>query len=416
MSKLIINGGRTLNGSVVVQGSKNAVLPIFAGSVLCEGRVIIHNSPKISDCDNMLNILRSLGSKINRYENNVVIENDDMINGEIKSTLARELRSSIFLLGPMLARFKSAKIAYPGGCEIGLRPIDLHLKGLRELNVDIHEEAGFIYCDATNMKGAQIQLDLPSVGATENLMMASIVADGVTVIRNAAKEPEIVDLQNFLNKCGANITGAGSSVITVIGGTKLKGIEYTPISDRIVAGTYMLATCMCGGEIQLLGADLTNLYALVSKFSKYACNIIVNSDNIYIKANGRMSAVDVIETSPFPGFPTDLQAQTVAMLSIANGASVMVENMFESRYKYVPELVKMGAKIVVKDRTAFIKGVKSLYGAEVFAQDLRGGAALVIAGLSAKGRTVVSGLSHVDRGYESIETVLSSLGADIVRK
>ena len=416
MSKLIINGGRTLNGSVVVQGSKNAVLPIFAGSVLCEGRVIIHNSPKISDCDNMLNILRSLGSKINRYENTVVIENDDMINGEIKSTLARELRSSIFLLGPMLARFKSAKIAYPGGCEIGLRPIDLHLKGLRELNVDIHEEAGFIYCEATNMKGAQIQLDLPSVGATENLMMASIVADGVTVIRNAAKEPEIVDLQNFLNKCGANITGAGSSVITVIGGTKLKGIEYTPISDRIVAGTYMLATCMCGGEIQLLGADLTNLYALVSKFSKYACNIIVNSDNIYIKANGRMSAVDVIETSPFPGFPTDLQAQTVAMLSIANGASVMVENMFESRYKYVPELVKMGAKIVVKDRTAFIKGVKSLYGAEVFAQDLRGGAALVIAGLSAKGRTVVSGLSHVDRGYESIETVLSSLGADIVRK
>ena len=416
MSKLIINGGRTLNGSVVVQGSKNAVLPIFAGSVLCEGRVIIHNSPKISDCDNMLNILRSLGSKINRYENTVVIENDDMINGEIKSTLARELRSSIFLLGPMLARFKSAKIAYPGGCEIGLRPIDLHLKGLRELNVDIHEEAGFIYCDATNMKGSQIQLDLPSVGATENLMMASIVADGVTVIRNAAKEPEIVDLQNFLNKCGANITGAGSSVITVIGGTKLKGIEYTPISDRIVAGTYMLATCMCGGEIQLLGADLTNLYALVSKFSKYACNIIVNSDNIYIKANGRMSAVDVIETSPFPGFPTDLQAQTVAMLSIANGASVMVENMFESRYKYVPELVKMGAKIVVKDRTAFIKGVKSLYGAEVFAQDLRGGAALVIAGLSAKGRTVVSGLSHVDRGYESIETVLSSLGADIVRK
>ena len=416
MSKLIINGGRTLNGSIVVQGSKNAVLPIFAGSVLCEGRVIIHNSPKISDCDNMLNILRSLGSKINRYENTVVIENDDMINGEIKSTLARELRSSIFLLGPMLARFKSAKIAYPGGCEIGLRPIDLHLKGLRELNVDIHEEAGFIYCDATNMKGAQIQLDLPSVGATENLMMASIVADGVTVIRNAAKEPEIVDLQNFLNKCGANITGAGSSVITVIGGTKLKGIEYTPISDRIVAGTYMLATCMCGGEIQLLGADLTNLYALVSKFSKYACNVIVNSGNIYIKANGRMSAVDVIETSPFPGFPTDLQAQTVAMLSIANGASVMVENMFESRYKYVPELVKMGARIVVKDRTAFIKGVKSLYGAEVFAQDLRGGAALVIAGLSAKGRTVVSGLTHVDRGYESIETVLSSLGADIVRR
>lgn len=415
MSKLIINGGRALMGSIKVQGSKNAVLPIFAGSVLCKGRVIIHNSPRISDCNNMLNILTALGCKVTRYENTVIIESDDMINGEITSTLARELRSSIFLLGPMLARFKSAKIAYPGGCEIGLRPIDLHLKGLRELNVDIHEEAGFIYCDATNIKGADVHLDLPSVGATENLMMASIVAEGKTTIRNAAREPEIVDLQNFLNKCGAKIEGAGTSVITVEGKRSLVGVEYTPMNDRIVAGTYMLATCMCGGEIQLIGADLSNLYSLISKFSKYACKVIVNSDNIYIKANGRMSAVDVIETSPFPGFPTDLQAQTVAMLSVANGASVMVENMFESRYKYVPELVKMGAKIVVKDRTAFIKGVKNLYGAEVFAQDLRGGAALVMAGLVAKGKTIVSDVYHVDRGYEDIEKVLSGVGADIVR-
>ena len=339
-----------------------------------------------------------------------------MKNSEITSTLARELRSSIFLLGPMLARFKSAKIAYPGGCEIGLRPIDLHLKGLRELNVDIHEESGFIHCDASNMKGGEIHLDLPSVGATENLMMASIVADGDTVIRNAAREPEIVDLQNFLNACGAEIEGAGTSIVTVRGGRTLKGVEYTPMNDRIVAGTFMLATCMCGGEVELLGADLSNLHSLISKLSKFACKVIVDSDNIYIKANGRMSAVDVIETSPFPGFPTDLQAQTVAMLSVANGASVMVENMFESRYKYVPELVKMGAKIVVKDRTAFIKGVKNLYGAEVFAQDLRGGAALVIAGLVAKGATVVSDVYHIDRGYENIESVLKKVGADIVRK
>lgn len=416
MSKLIINGGRALNGSIKVQGSKNAVLPIFAGSVLCKGQVIIHNSPQISDCNNMLNILKALGCKIERWDDTVIIENSEMKNSEITSTLARELRSSIFLLGPMLARFKSAKIAYPGGCEIGLRPIDLHLKGLRELNVDIHEESGFIHCDASNMKGGEIHLDLPSVGATENLMMASIVADGDTVIRNAAREPEIVDLQNFLNACGAEIEGAGTSIVTVRGGRTLKGVEYTPMNDRIVAGTFMLATCMCGGEVELIGADLSNLHSLISKLSKFACKVIVDSDNIYIKANGRMSAVDVIETSPFPGFPTDLQAQTVAMLSVANGASVMVENMFESRYKYVPELVKMGAKIVVKDRTAFIKGVKNLYGAEVFAQDLRGGAALVIAGLVAKGTTVVSDVYHIDRGYENIESVLKKVGADIVRK
>ena len=416
MSKLVINGGRALSGSIKIQGSKNAVLPIFAASILCKGRVTIHNSPRISDCENMLNILKSLGCKTYRWDNTVVIENSNMKNGEISSSLARELRSSIFLLGPMLARFKSAKIPYPGGCEIGLRPIDLHLKGLRQLNVDIHEESGFIYCDASDMKGSDIHLDLPSVGATENLMMASVVARGNTIIRNAAREPEIVDLQNFLNLCGAKIEGAGTSVITIEGGKSLKGIEYTPMNDRIVLGTYMLATCMCGGEVEFRGGDLTNLHSLVSKFSKYACKVIVNSDNIYIKAKGRMSAVDVIETSPFPGFPTDLQAQMVAMLSVASGASVMVENMFESRYKYVPELVKMGAKIVVKDRTAFIKGVKSLYGAEVFAQDLRGGAALVIAGLAARGRTIVSDVSHIDRGYEDIEKVLRGLGADIVRK
>lgn len=416
MSKYIINGGRKLYGEIDIQSAKNAVLPIFAASCMCEGIVTIHNSPRIADCDSMLNILRSLGCKIESSENIITIDNSQMENCEIPPSLARELRSSIFLLGPILARFKSAKVAYPGGCEIGLRPIDMHLKGLRELNVDIKEEAGYIYCDASNMKGARIQLDLPSVGATENIMMAAVAANGVTVIGNAAKEPEIVDLQNFLIACGADIKGAGTSTIVVRGGKRLSGTEYCPIKDRIVAGTYMLAVCMCGGEVKLNGAINADLESLISKISKYACKTIIKNDNIYIKVNDRMSSVDIIETSPYPGFPTDLQAQTVAMLTLASGTSLMVENMFETRFKYIPELVKMGAKIVVRGRNAVIQGVRRLSGAEVVAQDLRGGAALVLAGLAAEGKTTVDNVYHIDRGYENLDLTLRKLGADITRE
>ncbi len=416
MSKYVINGGRKLYGEIDIQGAKNAVLPIFAASCMCNGIVTIHNSPRIADCESMLNILRSLGSRTKTSGNDVIIDNSQMENSEIPPGLARELRSSIFLLGPILARFKSAKVAYPGGCEIGLRPIDMHLKGLRELNVDIKEEAGYIYCDASDMRGARIQLDLPSVGATENIMMAAVAAKGCTVIGNAAKEPEIVDLQNFLVKCGADIQGAGTSTIVVRGGGELKGVEYTPIKDRIVAGTYMLAVCMCGGEIKLNGAVSADLDSLITKLSKYACKTMVDSDNIYIKAVDRPFAVDIIETSPYPGFPTDLQAQTVAMLSLAQGTSLMVENMFETRFKYIPELAKMGAKIVVRGRNAVISGVKSLSGAEVIARDLRGGAALVLAGLAAKGRTVVDNVYHIDRGYENLDGILQKVGADITRE
>ncbi len=416
MSKYIINGGRKLYGEIDIQCAKNAILPIMAASCMCDGLVTIHNSPRISDCESMMNILRCLGCSAEWDGNDVIIDNSNMENCEIPSCLARELRSSIFLLGPILARFGSATISYPGGCEIGLRPIDMHLKGLRELNVDIREEGGYILCDASDMRGASIELDLPSVGATENIMMAALSAKGTTTIGNAAKEPEIVDLQNFLVKCGADVTGAGTSVITVQGGNRLKGVEYTPIKDRIVAGTYLLAGCMCGGELLLKGASGNDLRSLTSKLSKYACKTIVNSDNIYIKADGRMSAVDIIETSPYPGFPTDLQAQTVAMLSLASGTSLMVENMFETRFKYIPELVKMGARIVVRDRNAVIQGVRRLQGAEVVAHDLRGGAALVLAGLSASGRTIVDNVHYIDRGYENIDGILRDLGADITRE
>lgn len=416
MSKYVINGGRKLNGEIDVQSAKNAVLPIMAASCMCDGEVYIRNSPKIADCDSMINILSRLGCNIERLDGGVIIDNSKMSNCEIPPNLARELRSSIFLLGPILAKFGSAKIAYPGGCEIGLRPIDMHLKGLRELGVKIKEEGGYIYCDAKDMKGGMIELDLPSVGATENVMMAAIGAKGTTVIGNAAKEPEIVDLQNFLVKCGADVQGAGTSTITIKGSKGIKGVEYTPIKDRIVAGTFLLGACMCGGELTLKGDFGAELRSLTSKLSKYACKIILNSDNIYIKVNERMSAVDIIETSPYPGFPTDLQAQTVAMLSVSSGTSVMVENMFETRFKYVPELVKMGAKIVVRGRNALIKGVPTLKGAEVVAHDLRGGAALVLAGLSAQGQTVVHNVHHVDRGYENLEQTLRKVGADITRE
>ena len=416
MSKYIINGGRKLYGKIDVQSAKNAVLPIMAASCMCEGVVTIRNSPKIADCKSMLNILERLGSFTHSTERGVVIDNTNMKNSEIPPDLARELRSSIFLLGPILSRFGYAKIAYPGGCEIGLRPIDMHLKGLRELGVKIKEEGGYIYCDASNMTGNYVELDLPSVGATENVMMAGVGANGITVIGNAAKEPEIVDLQNFLIKCGAKITGAGTSTITIEGRKNLKGVEYSPIKDRIVAGTYLLAVCMCGGELTLNGANYDDLRSLTSKLSKYACKIVPNSDNIYIKVNERMSAVDIIETSPYPGFPTDLQAQTVAMLSTASGMSVMVENMFETRFKYIPELVKMGAKIVVRGQNAVIKGVKTLKGAEVLAHDLRGGAALVLAGLCAEGQTIVDNVHHILRGYENLDAILRSVGADITRE
>ncbi len=284
MSKYIVNGGRKLYGEVDIQCAKNAVLPIMAGSCMCDGIVTILNSPQIADCESMLNILRKLGCRIKTSNEGVQIDNSQMTNCEIPPDLARELRSSIFLLGPILTKFGCAKVAYPGGCEIGLRPIDMHLKGLRELNVKIKEEGGYIYCDARDMIGACVELDLPSVGATENIMMAAVGAKGVTVIGNAAKEPEIVDLQNFLVKCGADIRGAGTSTITVRGVGKIKGTEYSPIKDRIVAGTYLLATCMCGGEVNLRGAVSSELRSLTSKLSKYACKTIVSSDNIYIKA------------------------------------------------------------------------------------------------------------------------------------
>ena len=414
MAKYIINGGSALNGQFFVQGAKNAVLPLFAGALLTEEEVVIHNCPDLLDVDNMARILRSLGADVERHGNSVKI-GGTLSSHEIPYGLAKELRSSIFLLGSVLARLKKAKVAYPGGCDIGLRPINIHLDAFRELGVKIEEYYGYIYCDATAMQGAPINFDYPSVGATENVMLLAATARGLTTISNAAREPEIEGLQDYLNLMGAKITGAGTPFITIEGVDSLHGAEYTTIPDRIVAGTYLMAGAICGGEIEVLGAKPSHLHALLSKLSKSGCKIKVNNDNIYLRSDKRIMPFDRVETQPYPGFPTDLQAPLCALASVANGNSMIIENIFETRFKHIPELIKMGAQIIVSGSVACIRGVEQLRGAEITAMDLRGGAALVLAGLNAKGTTIVNDVHHVERGYQNFEATLCSLGADIVK-
>ncbi|MDE6758327.1 MAG: UDP-N-acetylglucosamine 1-carboxyvinyltransferase [Clostridia bacterium] len=415
MKEYIINGGRMLEGTVDIRGAKNSILPLLAGSILTDEIIVLHDCPHISDVDSMINILEGLGSKIIRKDRDIIVDSSGVCNSQIPSSLAKELRSSIFLLGSLLSRLKKAKVAYPGGCDIGLRPIDIHIAGLRELNIDIQEQGGFIICNSQNAKSADVVLDLPSVGATENLMMSSVFIKGKTVIRNCAKEPEIVDLQKFLNAMGAKIRGAGTSVIVVEGVDKLHGVEYTPIPDRIVAGTYLIATAMCGGNVELRNVNSEHISSLISKLSKTTCKVYVKNDRIIIKSKGRQKSLDCIETMYYPGFPTDLQSQIMAMQTVSRGTSVIVENIFETRFKTASELKKLGADITIKGRVAVVKGVKQLVGSEVIATDLRGGASLVLAGLVADGETIVKDIHHIDRGYEDMSLDLSALGANIRR-
>ncbi|MEG1499894.1 MAG: UDP-N-acetylglucosamine 1-carboxyvinyltransferase, partial [Clostridia bacterium] len=399
MEKIIINGGKKLSGEIEVPSSKNAYLPILAATLLCEDIVVLHKNPKFLDIFNMCKILNSLGAKTLMSGNDIIIDSTSLNNFEISHDLASELRSSIFSLGSILGRQKKAKVAFPGGCEIGARPIDIHIKGLESLGVKIVDRHGYLYCDGSNMKGGFVHLDFPSVGATENIMLAAVTIKGKTEISNAAKEPEIIDLQNFLNACGAKVKGAGTSIITISGVKRLHGTEYTPISDRIIAGTYLLACRMCLGNIKLTNAVPSNLSALFAKLDNSSCKMVCKNDIICLDQKERCRGLGKIETMPFPGFPTDLQAQLMACQTVADGTTMIVENMFESRFKQVPELIKMGGQITVKDRSAVIYGTKKLYGAEVSSHDLRGGAALVMAGLVADGYTVVSNINFIDRGY-----------------
>lgn len=415
MDKFIIEGGRKLYGHAEIQSAKNSVLPLLAASVLTDEQVTIRDVPAISDVENMLHILSELGCKISRSADSVIIDSVNAVSHEIPARLTKELRSSVFMLGSVLTRFHRAKISYPGGCDIGLRPIDLHLSGLKRLGVEIAEENGYITCAADKLTGADILLDFPSVGATENIILAAVRADGTTVIRNAAKEPEIVDLQNFLNKMGGRVRGAGGATVTIEGVEKLRGVEYRPIKDRIEAGTFLIAAASCGGEIEINGVPEENIAALLHKLRENGCKIHIKNDKINLKSDGRPIAADLIETMPFPGFPTDLQAQISALACTAKGTTLVVENLFETRYKYAAELKRMGADITVRGKNAVIRGVERLHGASVTAGDLRGGAALVIAALRAEGESSVSDLSHVDRGYADFEYKLKKLGAGIRR-
>ena len=413
MDKYFIKGGNKLFGAVTVPSAKNAYLPILAGAILCDGKVQLENCPNFLDVQNMLKILESLGGKTYIKDKTLTLDMTGLKKFEILGDLASKLRSSFFCVGALLGRFKKARVAYPGGCEIGARPIDLHLKALKCLNVKILDRHGYISFDGGAMRGGEVHLDFPSVGATENVMLAACAIKGVSRIYNAAKEPEIVDLQNFLNSAGAKIRGAGSDVIEIVGVKKLHNVEYRPMPDRIVAGTYMLSVVVCGGEVILKNCPTSSLDAFFSKLDARVCKIKKNPSCALVSVSGRHRAISKLETMPHPGFPTDLQSPMTAMLATAKGTSTIIENLFETRFKCVPQLSKMGAQITTNGRVAVVRGVPKLYGAEVFAPDLRGGAALVLAGLMAEGYTTIANISQIERGYDSLVQDLTSLGANI---
>ncbi len=416
MSRLIIHGKKRLEGEIDVQGAKNAVLPILAASIINSGKNVIYNCPDLTDVATTLEVLESLGCHTQRHEKTLIVDSSGLNSDVINESLMRQMRSSIIFLGAIIARCKKAVVSMPGGCEIGNRPIDLHLKALRSLGVEISEAHGYINCEATNLKGANIHLDFPSVGATENVMLAACVADGVTTITNAAREPEIVDLQMFLNRMGAKISGAGSDVIQIEGTKKFYGIEHTIMPDRIVAGTYLCAVAMTGGSVLLRNACDAHMQAILNPLREAGCRIYAERKRIILNSPKRLQALSKIRTMPHPGFPTDIQSPFMALCAIAEGTSMFVENIFENRFRHVEELARMGADIKVDGRVAVVRGVRELSGAKVVAKELRGGAALVLAGLAAEGETEVDGTIYIDRGYENIEKYLSACGADIKRR
>ncbi len=415
MKKLIIDGGLPLNGEIVIQTAKNAALPIIAACILTDEPVTIENCPHLNDIDAMLNIMRHLGCTAEFFGDNLTVCCRDVALNVINSDLTGKLRSSIFILGSILSRCRRAYISHPGGCEIGLRPIDLHISGLKGLSVKIVDDCGVICCDGTDMKSGVINLDFASVGATENLMMAGALLDGETVIVNAAREPEIVDLAEFINAMGGDVRGAGGSVISIRGVKKLHGCAYTPMPDRICAGTVLAAVNATGGSVTVKNVVPDHIFGITERLKKAGARLSVRGNAVRITADARPRPIHKLETNVYPAFPTDMQPQFCAMLARASGSSVIVENLFENRFGYTSELVKMGASITVKDRIAVVNGVSSLHGATLKACDLRGGAALVIAALAAEGRSVVYGVEHIDRGYECIERTFAELGGAIHR-
>ncbi len=416
MEKIYIQGGHRLNGDVTVHGAKNSALPLLVATLLTGGVTELHNCPSLSDVDATLAILRHLGCRTSQENEVVTVDAATMTSAAIPDRLMREMRSSILFLGAIVARCGSADMTYPGGCELGPRPIDLHLSALRRLGVHIEEAYGHIRCRVDGrLRGAEITLAFPSVGATENVLLAACTAEGVTVLRNAAREPEIRDLCGYLNACGARITERSDGVLYIEGVTRLHGCTYTVLPDRIEAATYLAATAATGGSVTLHRCEPMQVSPVFPTLEECGCRIAVTPHTIRLDAPSRLRPMGTVRTMPYPGFPTDAAAPLLAAACVADGTSVFVESIFANRYKYVDELMRMGANIRVDGRVAVVEGVRSLQGADVTCTDLRGGAAVVIAGLAAQGETVVGELSHLDRGYARLTDNLRALGACVRR-
>lgn len=414
MDKLIIKGGIKLKGEVLVSGSKNAALPILISTILAPGRNEISNVPFLRDINTTIKVLESLGAQVEGDGHLVRIDTTGINSHEATYDLVKTMRASVLVLGPLLARFGKARVSLPGGCAIGARPINLHLKGLQALGAEIVLEHGYVEATAARLRGARINFDVSTVGGTEHLMMAAATATGETVLENAAREPEIIDLAMILNRMGARIEGAGTDTIRIQGVSELSPASYEVMPDRIEAGTFMIAAAITGGDIRISGMKLEHLDALVFKLQDAGVEITNHDNVIRVKGPKKIRSVN-IKTRPYPGFPTDMQAQFMALMCMAEGASVISENIFENRFMHVAELLRFGADIVVEGNTATVKGIKKLSGAPVMATDLRASASLILAGLAATNTSEVSRIYHLDRGYESIEKKLAGLGADIVR-
>jgi len=416
MNRYIISGGKSINGSIKCQGSKNAVLPILTASILNQSKSKISNCPKLRDVDIMIKILKRLGCKVEVENDEITLDSSTFDHFEIDQSLMREMRSSIIFMGPMLAKANQVIISYPGGCDIGQRPIDMHISGLSKLGAKIEEERGFIRCTADRLQGADIYLDFPSVGATENIMCAAVLAKGDTYIRNAAREPEIIDLENFLVAMGAKVSGAGTNVIKIKGVSELHEVEYRAMPDRIVAGTYLAAAAITSGSILIDDIRYGHMESFLSKFREMGCKVVRKNGSIILEAPNKLKTITHIRTAPYPGFPTDMQQIFMSLLAVSSGTAMVVETIFENRFRQVNELMRMGAYIKVDGRVAVVNGVDRLYGTTVTASDLRGGASLIIAGLVAEGETIVEDEKHVERGYMNIEGDLTKIGAQITKE
>jgi UDP-N-acetylglucosamine 1-carboxyvinyltransferase len=414
MDKIIVEGGHSLQGQVRISGAKNAALPILVSSLLTEGSNTYSNVPRLQDIESIKALLSNLGARAEATGDTVHIDTGRILSYEAPYDLVRKMRASILVLGPMLARLQKAIVSLPGGCAIGARPINLHLKGLAQLGAEIQLEHGYVLAEAKKLKGADIYFDTVTVTGTENLMMAAVLAEGTTILRNAAREPEVVALAEVLNKMGADIQGAGTAVITIHGVTALKPVSVRIIPDRIETGTFMIAAALTHGDVTLVDCNPEHVSASIHKLQRAGVKISTEENAIHVHGNDEIVSVDV-ETQPYPGFPTDMQAQFMVLMCVANGTSMITETIFENRFIHVSELERMGADIKIAGHTAMVKGVPGLSAAPVMATDLRASASLVLAGLVADGQTVVNRVYHLDRGYETIEKKFSRLGAAIKR-